>query len=202
MKITNSMSGKKEDFVPLKDGEVKMYACGITVYDLSHIGHARQAIVYAMITNYFRYRGYNVTYVRNYTDIDDKIINRANELGKNALEFSKEQIFETEKDMADLHVTDADITPKASEYIQKIIKFIETLIEKGYAYETEKSDVYFSVKTFQEYGKLSHRKVDELLNGVRIELEEGKKEPIDFALWKSAKVGEIYWESPWGKGRP
>lgn len=202
MKITNSMSGKKEDFVPLKEGEVKMYACGITVYDLSHIGHARQAIVYAMITDYLRYRGYHVTYVRNYTDIDDKIISRANKLGKNALEFSKDQIYETEKDMADLHITDADITPKASEYIQKIIKFVEILIAKGYAYKTQKGDVYFSVKTFHEYGKLSHRKVDELLNGVRIELEEGKKEPIDFALWKSAKADEIYWESPWGKGRP
>ena len=179
-----------------------MYACGITVYDLSHIGHARQAIVYAMITDYLRYRGYDVTYVRNYTDVDDKIIKRANELGKNALDFSKEQIIENEKDMKDLHVTDADIKTKASEYIPKIIKFIENLIEKGYAYMTEKGDVYYSVKEFKEYGKLSHRKVDELLNGVRIELEEGKRQPADFALWKSAKPGEIYWESPWGKGRP
>lgn len=202
MKITNSMSGKKEEFIPLKDGEVKMYACGITVYDLSHIGHARQAIVYAMITDYLRYRGYNVTYVRNYTDVDDKIINKANELGKDALEFSKEQIAETEKDMANLHVTDADINTKASEYIQPIIKFVETLIAKGHAYVTAKGDVYFSVRTFREYGKLSHRKVDEMLNGVRIELEEGKVDPVDFALWKSAKPGEIFWASPWGNGRP
>lgn len=202
MKITNSMSGKKEEFIPLKDGEVKMYACGITVYDLSHIGHARQAIVYAMITDYLRYRGYNVTYVRNYTDVDDKIINKANELGKDALEFSKEQIAETEKDMANLHVTDADINTKASEYIQPIIKFVETLIVKGHAYVTAKGDVYFSVRTFREYGKLSHRKVDEMLNGVRIELEEGKVDPVDFALWKSAKPGEIFWASPWGNGRP
>lgn len=196
------MSGKKEEFIPLNEGEVKMYACGITVYDLSHIGHARQAIVYAMITDYLRYKGYHVTYVRNYTDVDDKIIKRANELGKNALDFSKEQIAETEKDMADLHVTEADIKTKASEYIQQIIEFVEKLISKGHAYVTEKGDVYFSVRTFQDYGKLSHRKVDELLNGVRIELEEGKKDPIDFALWKSAKPGEIYWESPWGNGRP
>ena len=202
MKITNSMTGKKEEFVPIKDGELKMYACGITVYDLSHIGHARQAIVYAMITEYFRYKGYKVTYVRNYTDVDDKIINRANQYGKNALEFSKEQILETEKDMKDLHVVDADIKTKASEYIDQIIKFVEKLIEKGYAYPTEKGDVYYSVKSFPEYGKLSHRKVEDLLNGVRIELEEGKKAPEDFALWKSAKPGEIYWESPWGKGRP
>lgn len=202
MKITNSMTGKKEEFVPIRDKEVKMYACGITVYDLSHIGHARQAIVYAMITDYLRYRGYNVTYVRNYTDVDDKIIKKANELGKNAIDFSREQIVETEKDMADLHVKNADITTKASEYIEKIIKFVEGLIENGHAYPTEKGDVYFSVKTFNEYGKLSHRKVDELLNGVRIELEEGKREPVDFALWKSAKPGEVSWDSPWGKGRP
>lgn len=202
MKITNSMTGKKEEFVTIKDGEVKMYACGITVYDLSHIGHARQAIVYAMITDYLRYRGYNVTYVRNYTDVDDKIIKRANELGKNAIDFSREQIVETEKDMADLHIKNADVTTKASEYIEKIIKFVEGLIEKGHAYPTEKGDVYFSVKTFNEYGKLSHRKVDELLNGVRIELEEGKRDPVDFALWKSAKPGEVSWDSPWGKGRP
>jgi len=202
MKITNSMSGKKEEFIPLKDKNVAMYACGITVYDLSHIGHARQAIVYAMITDYLRYRGYNVKYVRNYTDVDDKIIKRANELGKDALEFSKEQIEENEKDMANLHITDADIKTKASEYIQKIIKFIEKLIKKGNAYVAENGDVYFSVKTFPEYCKLSHRKVDELLNGVRVDIEEGKKDPVDFALWKSAKPGEIYWDSPWGKGRP
>ena len=202
MKITNSMTGKKEEFVPINKDEVKMYACGVTVYDLSHIGHARQAIVYAMMTDYFRYKGYKVTYVRNYTDVDDKIIKRANELGKNALEFSGEQILETEKDMEALHVTDADVKTKASGYIPQIIKFVENLIEKGDAYVTEKGDVYYSVKTFKEYGKLSHRKVDELRNGVRIEVEEGKKDPVDFALWKSAKPGEIYWESPWGKGRP
>lgn len=202
MKITNSMTGKKEEFIPLKKGEVKMYACGITVYDLSHIGHARQAIVYAMITDYFRYRGYKVTYVRNYTDVDDKIINRANKLGKNALEFSEEQIKENEKDMANLHITDADIKTKASEYIENIIKFVSELVEKGYAYSTEKGDVYFSVRKFKDYGKLSHRKIDDLLNGVRIDVEEGKKDPLDFALWKSAKPGEIYWKSPWGNGRP
>ena len=202
MKITNSMSGKKEEFVPLKEGEVKMYACGITVYDLSHIGHARQAIDYAMITDYLRYRGYHVTYVRNYTDVNDKIIIRANELGKNALDFSGEQILETEKDMKALHVTDADIKTKASEYIPQIIKFVEGLIEKGHAYATKNGDVYFSVKTDSEYGKLSHRKVEELRNGVRVELDEEKEDPVDFALWKAAKPGEIYWESPWGKGRP
>lgn len=202
MKIYNSMTGKKEEFVPINGNNVNMYACGVTVYDLSHIGHARQAIVYSMIADYLRYRGYNVKYVRNYTDVDDKIIKRANELGKDALEFSKEQIEETEKDMAALHITEADEKTKASEYINKIIDFVDNLIKKGYAYATPKGDVYFEVRKFNEYGKLSHRKVDELLNGVRIEVEEGKKDPIDFALWKSAKPGEIYWESPWGKGRP
>ena len=202
MKIYDTLSGKKKEFIPIKEGEVKMYACGVTVYDLSHIGHARQAITYAMIADYLRYRGYKVTYVRNYTDVDDKIINRANELGKNALEFSKEQIKETEIDMANLHVTDADIKTKASEYIDKIIEFIEKLIENGNAYKADNGDVYFSVRTFKEYGKLSHRNIDDMLNGVRIELEEGKRDPVDFALWKSAKPGEIYWESPWGKGRP
>ena len=202
MKIYNSMTGKKEEFIPIDGNNVKMYACGVTVYDLSHIGHARQAIVYAMIADYLRFRGYNVKYVRNYTDVDDKIIKRANELGKNALDFSKEQIAETEKDMANLHITDADVKTKASEYINEIIKFIEKLIEKGSAYVAPNGDVYYRVRKFNEYGKLSHRKVDDLLNGVRVEIEEGKEDPLDFALWKSTKPGEIYWESPWGNGRP
>lgn len=202
MKIYNSMTGKKEEFIPIDGKNVKMYACGVTVYDLSHIGHARQAIVYAMMADYLRYRGYNVKYVRNYTDVDDKIIKKANELGKNAIEFSKEQIEETEKDMANLHITDADMKTKASEYINQIVEFIQKLIEKGIAYQTPNGDVYYRVRKFKEYGKLSHRNVDELLNGVRVELEEGKEDPLDFALWKSAKPGEIYWETPFGKGRP
>ena len=138
MKIHNSITGKKEEFIPIDGKNVKMYACGVTVYDLSHIGHARQAIVYAMMADYLRYRGYNVKYVRNYTDVDDKIIKRANERGKNALEFSKEQIAEAEKDMTALHVTEADEKPKASEYIGKIIEFVQGLIEKGYAYPAPK----------------------------------------------------------------
>ena len=202
MKIYNSMTRKKEELIPLEEGKIKMYACGITVYDLSHIGHARQAIVYSMISEYLRYRGYDVKYVRNYTDVDDKIINRANLLGKDALEFSREQILETEKDMRNLHVKNADINTKASDYIEKIISFIEVLIKKGFAYSTKSGDVYYIVRNFKEYGKLSNRKVDELLNGVRKDVEEEKKDPLDFALWKSAKPGEIYWESPWGKGRP
>ena len=200
MKIYNSMTRQKEEFIPLDGKNVKMYACGITVYDLSHIGHARQAIVYAMIADYMRYRGYNVKYVRNYTDVDDKIINRANLLGKNALEFSKEQIKETEYDMNNLHVTDADINALASENIDNIIEFVKGLIESGHAYAAETGDVYFDVRSFSEYGKLSNRNIDEMLNGVRKEVESGKRDPIDFALWKAAKPGEIYWESPWGNG--
>lgn len=202
MKIYNSMTRKKEEFIPIDGNNVKMYACGITVYDLSHIGHARQAIVYAMIANYLRYRGYHVKYVRNYTDVDDKIIHRANSLGIDALEFSKEQIRETEIDMANLHVTDADIYAKASENMENIISFIEGLIQKNHAYIAESGDVYFDVRSFPTYGKLSNRNIDELINGVRKEVEQGKKDPIDFALWKSSKPGEISWESPWGKGRP
>ena len=152
MKIYNSMTGKKEEFIPIDGKNVKMYACGITVYDLSHIGHARQAIVYSMISDYLKYRGYNVKYVRNYTDVDDKIIARANALGKNALDFSKEQIEETEKDMANLHVSDADIFAKASENIENIINFVQELINKGHAYATEHGDVYFDVRSFRKYG--------------------------------------------------
>lgn len=202
MRIYNTMSGKKEEFIPIKGKDVKMYACGITVYDLSHIGHARQAIVYSMFADYLRFIGYNVKYVRNYTDVDDKIIKRAISLNKNALDFSKEQIIETEKDMLALHVTDADVKTKASEYIPQIIDFINELIQKGYAYNTSNGDVYYRVRKFKSYGKLSHRNIDDLLDGVRIENNEQKEDSLDFALWKNAKTGEISWESPWGKGRP
>ena len=202
MKIYNSMTRQKEEFIPLDGKNVKMYACGITAYDLSHIGHARQAITYAMIADYLRYRGYNVKYVRNYTDVDDKIINRANSIGRNALDFSKEQIEETEKDMKNLHITDANVNALASENIDNIIKFVEGLIKTGHAYKSETGDVYYDVRSFKEYGKLSNRNVDDMINGVRKDIEPGKRDPIDFALWKSAKPGEISWESPWGKGRP
>lgn len=202
MKIYNSMTRKKEEFKPIEEGKVKMYACGITVYDLSHIGHARQAIVYSMIAEYLRFRGYDVKYVRNYTDVDDKIINRANILEKDPLDFSKEQIREAEIDMKELHVKDADVKPKASENIDNIIKFVQGLIKKGYAYESSNGDVYYIVRKFNEYGKLSNRNIDELINGVRKNVEVGKRDPLDFALWKAAKPGEISWNSPWGKGRP
>lgn len=202
MRIYNTMTKSKEEFVPLEEGKVKMYACGITVYDECHVGHAKQAIVYDMISQYLRYRGYDVTYVRNYTDVDDKIINRANELNINALSYSADRIEEVERVLNLLRVIPADINPKASENIDNIIRFIEGLIEKGYAYSTDRGDVYYSVKSFPTYGKLSKRNTDELLNGVRKDVEEGKRDPLDFALWKSAKEGEIYWTSPWGNGRP
>lgn len=202
MRIYNSMTGKKEEFIPMDEKNVKMYACGITVYDDCHIGHARQAIVYEIMSQYLRYKGYNVTYVRNYTDVDDKIIARSNQEGVNALDYSTKKIKEAEEDLAKLDIKDADIKPKASENIQNIIEFVSKLIEKGHAYPTEKGDVYFSVRSFPEYGKLSKRNPDDMISGVRKDVEEGKRDPLDFALWKSAKEGEISWKSPWGEGRP
>jgi len=202
MKIHNSMSKSKEEFIPMNSPEVKMYACGITVYDDCHIGHAKQAITFDIIKRYLTYKGYNVTYVRNYTDVDDKIIARANQLGINALEYSQERINEVDRVMHLLGVKDPDVMPKASENIENIIKFVSSLIEKGYAYPSERGDVYYSVKSYPSYGKLSKRNPDDMLNGVRKDVEEGKRDPLDFALWKSAKEGEIAWDSPWGKGRP
>lgn len=202
MRVFNAYSRVKEEFIPINNNKVNIYACGITVYDDCHIGHARQAITFDIISQYLKYKGYDVTYVRNYTDVDDKIIARANSLGINILSYSQKKIEEAEEDLSKLRVIDADIKPKASEYIGKIINFIEGLINKGHAYATERGDVYFSVSSFNEYGKLSNRNTEELLNGVRKDVEEGKESPFDFALWKSAKDGEIFWESPWGKGRP
>jgi cysteinyl-tRNA synthetase len=202
MRIFNVYSREKEEFVPINNKKVNMYACGITVYDDCHVGHARQAITFDIISQYLRYKGYDVTYVRNYTDVDDKIIARANSLGINTLSYSRKKIEEAEEDLLNLGIIDADIKPKASEYIGKIIIFIEGLISKGHAYANERGDVYFSVCSFAEYGKLSNRNTEELLNGVRKDVEEGKESPFDFALWKSAKDGEIFWVSPWGKGRP
>ena len=202
MKIHNSMSKTKEEFVPMNENEVKMYACGITVYDDCHIGHAKQAVTFDIIKRYLEYRGYKVTYARNYTDVDDKIIARANSLKMNALVYSKDRIDEVERVMGLLGVRKPDIEPKASENIENIIEFVSKLIEKGHAYPSERGDVYFSVKSFSEYGKLSKRNPDDMINGVRKDVEDGKRDPLDFALWKSAKEGEISWDSPWGKGRP
>ncbi len=202
MKIHNSMSKTKEEFEPMNAKDVKMYACGITVYDDCHMGHAKQAVTFDIIRRYLIYKGYNVKYVRNFTDVDDKIIARANQLGINALEYSQDRIMEVDRVLDLLGVKRPDVEPKASENIENIIEFVSKLIEKGYAYPSPRGDVYFSVKSFPEYGKLSKRNPDDMLNGVRKEVEEGKRDPLDFALWKSAKEGEISWDSPWGKGRP
>jgi cysteinyl-tRNA synthetase len=201
LKIYNTLTGKKEDFAPIKPGEVKIYTCGVTVYDYNHVGHGRSLIVFDMIRRYLRYLGYNVIFVRNFTDVDDKIINRAkNEcLPFNVISdrFIKEYFDDAEK----FRIEPADIEPRVTTHIPDIINFIQKLIDAGYAYEAD-GDVYFSVRKFKEYGKLSKRSIDELLAGARIEPGEKKKDPLDFALWKSAKAGEPYWESPWGKGRP
>lgn len=202
MKIYNSLTRKKEEFIPIEKDNVKMYACGITVYDDSHIGHARASITYDMICCYLRFLGYKVKYVRNYTDVDDKIIARANALNMNALDYSEDRIRAAEEVFAKLGADFPDVKCKASENIDNIIDFVSKLIEKGYAYPTEKGDVYFSVKKFKDYGKLSNINTDDLLNGVRKDVEEGKLDPLDFAVWKSAKPGEITWKSPWGEGRP
>ena len=202
MKIYNSLTRKKEEFVPLDGGNVKMYACGITVSADAHIGHAVQAIIFDIIRKYLEKRGYNVTYARNYTDVDDKIIANANKLGVNALEFAEKNIDKVEKLMAELKVTPPNLNLKATENIGNIIDFISKLIDKGYAYATPEGDVYFSVEKDKAYGKLSNRKLGEMISSVRIESEDNKRYPLDFALWKSAKPNEIYWDSPWGKGRP
>ena len=202
MKIYNSLTRKKEEFIPIEKDNVKMYACGITVYDDSHIGHARASITYDMICCYLRFLGYKVKYVRNYTDVDDKIIARANALNMNALDYSEDRIKADEEIFEKLGADFPDIKCKASENIDNIINFVSKLIEKGYAYPTEKGDVYFSVKKFKDYGKLSNINTDDLLNGVRKDVEEGKQDPLDFAVWKAAKPGEISWKSPWGEGRP
>ena len=202
MKIYNSLTRKKEEFIPIDKDNVKMYACGITVYDDSHIGHARASITYDMICCYLRFLGYKVKYVRNYTDVDDKIIARANALNMNALDYSEDRIRAAEEVFEKLGADFPDVKCKASENIDNIIDFVSKLIEKGYAYPTEKGDVYYSVKKFKDYGKLSNINTDDLLNGVRKDVEEGKRDPLDFAVWKAAKPGEISWKSPWGEGRP
>lgn len=195
------MSRKKEEFVPLKDGRVGMYVCGITAYDSCHLGHARAAIVFDVIVRYLRYKGYDVTYVRNYTDVDDKIINRANRDGVSCREISERYIKEYEDDMGALGVAMPDIAPRATEHIPEMIEAVEKLIEKGFAYESNGS-VYFSVRKFPGYGKLSGKNIEELESGARVEVDETKKDPLDFALWKASKPGEPKWPSPWGEGRP
>lgn len=202
MRIYNTLSGTKEEFIPLHGNKVNMYACGITVSGEAHIGHAYQALIYDIIRKFLIKQGYDVTYARNYTDVDDKIIARAKEAGIPADAYAKMMIKKIDKVMREMEVDDPDIWLKATDNIDNIIDFVSELIKKGHAYPTPKGDVYFSVESFPPYGRLSHRNLEDALNGVRIENDDEKRNPLDFALWKSAKEGEICWDSPWGKGRP
>ncbi len=201
IKVFNTLSGKKEDFVPLNSGKVNMYVCGITAYDVCHLGHARSAIVFDIIKRYLRYRGYDVTHVRNITDIDDKIIARAAEEKISTEEVAKKYSEEYYRDMELLGVSRADIEPNATDHIKEMIENVQGLIDKDYAYSVD-GDVYFEVSKFPSYGKLSKKNKDDLMAGARVDVDERKKSPLDFALWKASKEGEPFWESPWGKGRP
>ncbi len=201
LRIYNTLTGKKEDFVPLQEKKVGMYVCGVTVYDLCHIGHARAAIVFDTIYRYFRYRGFEVTFVRNFTDIDDKIIKRANGEGVDCKTVAEKYIREFNIDMGRLGLEKPSVEPRATEHIPEMARLISTLVEKGYAYQGG-GDVFFSVEKFKDYGKLSKRNLEEMQAGARVEIDEKKENPLDFALWKASKPGEPWWESPWGKGRP
>jgi len=201
LRIYNTLSKQKEEFIPIETGKVGMYVCGPTVYDSCHIGHARSVIVFDLIARYLRAKDYDVTYVRNFTDVDDKIINRSNELGESPMSLAERYIHEFHQDMDALKVERADIEPRATHHIGQIIRLIEELVEKGVAYDID-GDVYFSVEGFDEYGKLSGRRLDDMEAGARVNIDQRKRNPFDFALWKSAKPGEPSWESPWGNGRP
>lgn len=205
--VHNTLSGKKEEFVTLEAGKVKMYVCGVTVYDDIHMGHARSMIVFDMVARYLRYLGYEVTHVTNFTDVDDKIIKRAAERGVEPLQLSAEYIEKYYQDAQKLGINRADIYPKASECIGDIINMVQRIIDNGFAYPTEDGSVYFAVRKVKEYGKLSKRKLDDMQQSERIQsgqkvLDENKRDPMDFAVWKAAKPGECTWDSPWGPGRP
>ncbi len=201
MKIFNTMSRAKEEFVPVDEKEVKIYACGPTVYNYIHIGNARPLCVFDVLRRYMEYKGYNVKFVQNFTDVDDKIIKRANEEGSTFEKISKKYIDEFWTDAHGLNFKDATVHPKATENIDEIIDIIKTLEKKGYAYAVD-GDVYYRTLKFKGYGKLSHQPIEDLQSGARIAVGDKKEDPLDFALWKAAKEGEPYWDSPWGKGRP
>lgn len=201
MKIFNTMSRRKEEFISVDPNEVKIYACGPTVYNFIHIGNARPLCVFDVLRRYLEYRGYNVKFVQNFTDVDDKIIKRANEENSTFEEISEKYIKEFWTDAHGLNFKDATVHPKATENIDEIIEIIKTLEEKGYAYAID-GDVYYRTLKFKDYGKLSHQPIDDLQSGARIAVGDKKEDPLDFALWKAAKEGEPYWDSPWGKGRP
>lgn len=202
LQIYNTLTRSKQVFQPMEPGKLGIYVCGITVYDYCHLGHARMFVSFDVITRYLRYCGYHVTHVRNITDIDDKIIKRANETSKNFHEVVDFYIKAMDEDTMALGVIPPDIEPKASDHIDEIIALIETLIEKHIAYVTDNGDVYYNVRKFEPYGQLSGKDLDKLYTGVRIEVSEQKKDPLDFALWKASKPGEPSWPSPWGRGRP
>ena len=202
MKIYNSLTRRKEEFVPIEAGKVKMYACGITVSGEAHIGHAFQALIYDIFRKFLEKQGYEVTYARNYTDVDDKIIARSNETGIPADEYAAMMIKKIDGVMARAGIDEPTLWLKATENIENIIGFIQKLIEKGHAYAAENGDVYFDVDSYPKYGQLSGRDKEDMLDGVRVENDEAKRNAYDFALWKAAKPGEISWDSPWGKGRP
>lgn len=201
MKVYNTLTRKKEEFVPIEEGKVRMYVCGPTVYNLFHIGNARTFIIFDTIRKYLEYRGFEVKFVQNFTDIDDKMIRKANDTGITVKELGDKYITEYYRDADALKIKRATVNPRATGYITEMVAFISELISKGYAYETD-GDVYFSTVRFNEYGKLSGQNLDDLMSGARIEIDERKKDPMDFALWKAAKPGEPSWESPWGPGRP
>ncbi len=201
MRLYNTLTNKKEEFVPITPGEVTMYVCGPTVYNFFHIGNGRTFIVFDTIRRYFEYRGYKVKFVQNFTDIDDKMIKRANEEGLTVKKVGDKYIKEYYTDADALNIERATVNPRATEYIGQIIKFVKDLIDKGYAYEVD-GDVYFSTKKFEGYGKLSGQNLDELQAGARINVDERKKDPMDFAIWKAKKEGEPAWNCPWGEGRP
>jgi len=201
IKLYNTLTRKKEPLTPVQEGKIGLYACGPTVYDYFHIGNARVFILFDVLRRYLEYRGFDVTYVQNYTDIDDKMINRAAELGISVKDLADRFIQAYEEDAAALGIQPADYQPKATDYVPQIIKIVERLLEKGHAYEVD-GDVYFHVESFPEYGKLSHQDLEELEMGSRVEVDERKKHPMDFVLWKKEKPGEPSWDSPWGKGRP
>ena len=201
IQLYNTLTRKKEEFIPLEEGKVKMYVCGPTVYNYIHIGNARPAIVFDTVRRYLEFRGYEVQYVSNFTDVDDKLIRVANEIGEDVPSIADRFIDAYFEDVSALGCRKASVHPRVTENMDNIIEFIQTLIDKGYAYESE-GDVYFHTRSFDGYGKLSHQSIDELRVGARIAVGEKKQDALDFALWKAAKEGEIYWESPWGKGRP
>lgn len=202
IKIYNTLTEKKELLAPLTPGVIKLYVCGITVYDLCHIGHARSMIAFDMVVRYLRWLGYQVIYVRNITDVDDKIIKRANELGEDSAALSQRFIDVMHADEKALHLLSPDIEPRATEFITEIIAMIEQLIAKNHAYVADNGDVCFEVRSFADYGKLSNRNIDDLRSGERVVINEGKHDPLDFVLWKLSKPGEPHWASPWGEGRP